>query len=330
MRIVIDAFGGDNAPLNIIMGASLAKEYGEQLILAGDEDTIRECAEKNGVDISGIEIVNTDSVMGYDDDAKAVLKEKKNSSMGKGLSMTASGEADAFVSAGPTGALFMGGTFIIKRINGVSRPALGSVIPSAGGAFLLIDCGANAECRADALEQFGVMGSVYMKKVMGVQNPRVGLANNGAEPSKGTQLQQDAYKLLSENKDINFIGNVEGRDIPLGACDVAVTDGFTGNLILKTFEGLASAMFKGLKTVFYKNTATKLAAAVLKPGLNEFKNSMDYSKYGGAPIIGLRKPVIKAHGSSNAEAIKNAVRQAVLWGQSGVTEAIEQAFSDKN
>ena len=328
MKIVIDAFGGDNAPLEILKGVSLARQYGEQLAVTGPRAEIERCAGDNGIDLAGVEIVDADSVMGYDDEAKTILKEKKTSSMGRGLTMLADGEADAFVSAGPTGALFMGGTFLVKRIKGVSRPALGSVIPSADGSFLLIDCGANAECRPDALLQFGVMGSVYMKHVMGVANPRVGLANNGAEESKGTELQQEAYKLLAACEGINFVGNVEGRDIPLGACDVAVTDGFTGNLILKTIEGMASAIFQKLKGVFYKNTATKLAAAVLKPALKEFKDSMDYSKYGGAPIIGLKKPVIKAHGSSNAEAVMNAVRQAIEWSRSGVTEAIEAAFSE--
>ncbi len=327
MRIAVDAFGGDNAPLEIIKGASLARQYGQKLVLTGSKSEIERCASENGVDISGIEIADVPEVITYDDDAKAVFKEKRNSSMGEGLAMLADGRADAFVSAGPTGALFMGGTFVVKRIKGVKRAALASVIPCVGGSFLLIDCGANAECRPEALEQFGVMGSVYMKKVISVAAPRVGLANNGAEPSKGTELQRQAYRLLSENGRINFVGNVEGRDIPYGACDVAVADGFTGNLILKTVEGLAGAMFKMLKGVFYKNTATKLAAAVLKPSLREFKDTMDYSKYGGAPIIGLRKPVIKAHGSSDCEAIKNAVRQAVSWSESGVTEELSEAFA---
>ncbi len=329
MKIVIDAMGGDNAPREIVKGAVQAKEYGHEIILTGKLDDIMSVSAEEKIDLSGIEIINTDIVMTYDDDSKAVLKAKKDSSMGIGFTMMAEGKADAFVSAGPTGALYLGGTFIVKRIRGVSRPALASVIPSATGSFLLIDCGANAECRPDALLQFGIMGSLYMQRVMDVDCPRVGLANNGAEPSKGTPLQQEAYALLESDKSINFIGNVEGRDIPLGACDVAVTDGFTGNLILKTIEGLASAMFQKLKIVFYKNLATKLASAVLKPGLVRFKDSMSASKYGGAPIIGLTKPVIKAHGNSDAEAIKNAVRQAITWHESGVTEEIEKYFAPK-
>lgn len=324
MRIAIDAFGGDNAPLEILKGAVLAKQYGEQLVLVGSEQEIRNCAQENGVDLSGIEIMDAKTVMDMHDEAKAVLKAKADSSMSVGLRAVAAGEADAFVTAGPTGAALMGATMIVKRIKGVKRPALCVVIPSAKKPYLLIDCGANAECRPEMLNQFAVMGSVYMEKVMGYENPRVGLANNGAEDSKGTELQVEAYKLLKANDQINFIGNAEGRDVPSGDYDVIVADGFTGNIILKLTEGLASALMSMLKEVFYQSTLSKLAAAVLKPGLRGFKNKMDYTKYGGAPIIGLQKPVVKAHGSSNAEAIKNAVRQAIDWSRSGVTEALTE------
>ncbi|MEG0912348.1 MAG: phosphate acyltransferase PlsX [Oscillospiraceae bacterium] len=324
MKIVIDAFGGDNAPLEIIKGVVLAKEYGEQLILSGSEKQIKCCAADNGIDISGIEIFDAQSVMDMHDEAKSVLKAKSDSSMAVGMHAVADGKADAFVTAGPTGATLMGATMIVKRIKGVKRPSLCAVIPSAKNPFLLIDCGANTECRPEMLDQFGVMGSVYMSRVMNCENPRVGLANNGAEDSKGTELQVEAYKLMRDNKDMNFVGNAEGRDIPLGDFDVIVADGFTGNIILKLTEGLAGAMFQMLKGVFYKNTISKLAAMALKPGLREFKNAMDYSKYGGAPIIGLQKPVVKAHGSSNAEAVKNAVRQAITWSKSGVTEALAE------
>ena len=324
MRIAIDAFGGDNAPLEILKGAVLAKQYGEQLVLVGSEQEIRNCAQENGVDLSGIEIMDAKTVMDMHDEARAVLKAKADSSMSVGLRAVAAGEADAFVTAGPTGAALMGATMIVRRIKGVKRPALCVVIPSAKKPYLLIDCGANAECRPEMLNQFAVMGSVYMEKVMGYENPRVGLANNGAEDSKGTELQVEAYKLLKANDQINFIGNAEGRDVPSGDYDVIVADGFTGNIILKLTEGLASALMSMLKEVFYQSTLSKLAAAVLKPGLRGFKNKMDYTKYGGAPIIGLQKPVVKAHGSSNAEAIKNAVRQAIDWSRSGVTEALAE------
>ncbi len=324
MKIVIDAFGGDNAPLEMLKGAVLAKEYGEQLALSGNAEAIRACAAQNGIDLVGIEILDAQSVMEMHDEARAVLKAKADSSMGVGLRAVADGRADAFVTAGPTGAALMGATMIVKRIRGVKRPALCTVIPSAKKPYLLIDCGANAECRPEMLNQFAVMGSVYMEKVMGYDRPRVGLVNNGAEDSKGTPLQQEAYKLLAENGAINFAGNAEGRDVPGGDFDVIVADGFTGNVILKLTEGLAGALMSMLKEVFYRSTASKLAAAVLKPGLRAFKNKMDYTKYGGAPIIGLQKPVVKAHGSSNAEAVKNAVRQAIDWSRSGVTEALTE------
>ncbi len=324
MRIVIDAFGGDNAPLEMIKGASAAREFSQQLVLAGSVDDIKKCAENNGIDISGIELLDANSVMDMHDEAKLVLKGKADSSMGVGLRCVADGGADALVSAGPTGALLMGGTMIVKRIKGVKRPALCVVLPTTDKPCLLIDCGANVECRPEMLAQFGVMGSVYMNKVMGTENPRVALANNGAEDSKGTELQIEAYKLLAADGNINFIGNIEGRDIPTGGCDVVVADGFTGNMILKTIEGFGSAISVMLKRMLMKNLGTKLAALALKPGLRGFKDSMDYSKYGGAPIIGLQKPVIKAHGSSNAEAIKNAVRQAITWSESGVSETLVQ------
>ncbi|MEG1180996.1 MAG: phosphate acyltransferase PlsX, partial [Oscillospiraceae bacterium] len=261
------------------------------------------------------------------DDAKLVLKQKADSSMAVGLQMLADEKADAFVSAGPTGALLMGATMIVKRIKGVKRPSLCAVIPNQTGSFLLIDCGANTECRPEMLEQFGAMGSIYMKNVMHVKSPRVGLINNGSEDTKGTPLQVEAYRLLKTNGEINFVGNVEGRDIPTGGCDVAVADGFTGNIVLKTIEGMGSAIFVRLKGVFMSSLKTKLCAAVLKPAMREFKNSMDYSKYGGAPIIGLKKAVVKAHGSSNAEAVKNAVRQAIVWSETGVNEEIAASFA---
>ncbi|MEA4912862.1 MAG: phosphate acyltransferase PlsX [Oscillospiraceae bacterium] len=327
MKIVIDAFGGDNAPLEILRGAVAAKCFGEQLALCGNVAEIEKCAKDNGLDIGDIELLPANSVMDMHDDAKLVLKGTADSSLAVGLKAVADGEADAFVSAGPTGALIMGATLIVKRIKGVKRPAFGAVIPSVSGYYILMDCGANVECRPEMLDQFGTLGSIYMQRVLGIERPRVGLANNGAEDSKGTELQIEAYKLLAKNPSINFVGNIEGRDIPLGAADVVVADGFTGNMILKTIEGMGSAMMKKLKGVFYKNLTTKLAAAVLKPALREFKDSMDYEKLGGAPIIGLTKPVVKSHGSSSAEATKNAVKQAIDWSRSGVTQAIEKAVA---
>lgn len=329
MRIAIDAFGGDLAPLELIKGASLARGLGGTIALCGDEARIKEVAAQNGVDISGVEIIPAASVMDMRDEAKAVLKAKADSSMGVGLRALADGKADAFVSAGPTGALLMGGAMLVKRIKGVKRPALCVVLPG-DNPTLLIDCGANSECRPEMLAQFAVMGAEYMRGVFGVGDPRVGLLNNGAEESKGTELQLFAYKLLKADESVRFIGNVEGRDALAGACDVLVADGFTGNIMLKTIEGTAAALFAGLKGVFYKNLATKLAAAALKAPLKAMKDSLDYTKYGGAPIVGLQKPVIKAHGSSNAEAIKNAVRQAMAWSAAGVDERIEGQLGMRN
>lgn len=328
MKIVIDAFGGDNAPLAVIQGTIEAKQYGEQLALTGDVSKIKQCAADNGLSLDGIELIEAPQVMDMHDDAKLVIKQKADSSMGKGLYMVANGEADAVVSAGPTGALLMGGTMIVKRIKGVKRPALGAVIPGLHGNFLLMDCGANVECRPEMLEQFGVLGSIYMKKLFDIERPKVALANNGAEESKGTELQIEAYKLMAQNKHIHFVGNAEGRDIPMGDADVVIADGFTGNMILKVTEGMGLSMLAQLKGMLTKNFGTKMAALILKPALKEFRDKNDSAKVGGAPIIGLQKPVIKAHGSSNAEAIKNAIRQAIRWSGAGVSEAIAEAMAE--
>jgi len=328
MRIVIDAFGGDKAPGAIVKGAALArKELGVEVVLTGSEDLIRETAAGSDVSLEGIEIVHAPLVMDMHDEAKLVLSDKKDSSMGRGLRLLADGQGDAFVTAGPTGAALMGATMIVRRLKGVKRPALAPVMPGLKRPFMLIDCGANVECRPEMLDQFAVFGTVYMRHMFGIESPLVGLANNGAEDSKGTQLQIDAYKLLSENPRIRFGGNAEGRDIPLGEFDVVVTDGFTGNLILKVTEGLGLSMISQLKTMFTKNLSTKLAAVAMKPALREFRDKNDHEKVGGAPFIGVRKPVIKAHGSSGETALLNAVRQAVRWAGSGVSEEIERELA---
>ena len=313
MKIILDAMGGDNAPAEILKGAAAAvAAWPEVEILAvGDAEKITACVKENGIGMKNIEIVNaTETIEMCDEPAKAV-RSKKDSSMVVGLRMLAEGKGDAFVSAGSTGALHVGASLIVRTVKGVKRPALATVIPGKT-PFLLLDCGANVECRASMLEAFGVMGSVYMNKVMGLEQPRVALVNNGAEESKGTPTYVEAHQLLKNNKAIHFVGNIEPRDIPAGAADVVVADGFTGNVVLKLTEGLAKYFGSKLKEMFKKSLGTKVGYLLLKGGVADFKKSMDADEYGGAPLLGTRRPVIKAHGSSNARAIQNAIRQARL------------------
>lgn len=322
MKIIVDAFGGDNAPLEIIKGCALAVEdLGIEVILTGDKNIIKKTAIENGISLNNIRVVHTDVVISPDDDASAVVKEKKNSSMGMGFQLLNSGEGDAFVSAGNSGALVMGSSLIIKRIKGVKRPAFAPVMPKAQGCFMLVDGGANNEVRPDMLQQFAIMGSIYMNKVMGIDNPRVGLANVGTEEHKGGSLQQEAFELLKSTP-INFIGNVEGRDIPADGCDVLVTDGFNGNLILKTYEGVAMELMSKIKSVFMKNVKNKIAAAMIMSDLKKLAKEMDYNEYGGAAIMGVNKPVFKAHGSSKAKTIKSALRLTKQFVEGGVVEEI--------
>ena len=322
MKIIVDAFGGDNAPLEIIKGCALAVEdLGIEVILTGDKNIIKKTAIENGISLNNIRVVHTDVVISPDDDASAVVKEKKNSSMGMGFQLLNSGEGDAFVSAGNSGALVMGSSLIIKRIKGVKRPAFAPVMPKAQGCFMLVDGGANNEVRPDMLQQFAIMGSIYMNKVMEIDNPRVGLANVGTEEHKGGSLQQEAFELLKTTP-INFIGNVEGRDIPADGCDVLVTDGFNGNLILKTYEGVAMELMSKIKSVFMKNVKNKIAAAMIMSDLKKLAKEMDYNEYGGAAIMGVNKPVFKAHGSSKAKTIKSARRLTKQFVEGGVVEEI--------
>lgn len=322
MKIVVDAFGGDNAPLEIIKGAAMAeKELGVDIILTGDTEIINKCIADNGIVFKNLEIVHTTDVISMHDEPTSLLKAHKDSSMAEAFRILADGRADAFVSAGSTGAVVVGGTLIVKRIKGIKRPALGSMIPSPDSSYFLMDMGANAECRPEMLAQFGVMASVYLEKVEGRENPTIGLLNIGTEDSKGGELQKEAYKLLGEAP-INFVGNVESREMPRGVVDGVVTDGFTGNIALKLIEGTTITLFKMLKKVFYKNIITKLATLLLKDGIMGLKQKMDASEVGGAPLLGVAKPVIKAHGSSDAVAIKNAIRQAKIFAEKDVIGTI--------
>ncbi len=313
MKIILDAMGGDNAPAEILKGAAAATAAWPdvEILAVGDAEKIAACVKENAIEMKNIEIVNATEVIEMCDEPAKAVRAKKDSSMVVGLRMLAEGKGDAFVSAGSTGALHVGASLIVRTVKRVKRPALATVIPGKT-PFLLLDCGANVECRASMLEAFGVMGSVYMNKVMGLEQPRVALVNNGAEESKGTPTYVEAHQLLKNNKAIHFVGNIEPRDIPAGAADVVVADGFTGNVVLKLTEGLAKYFGSKLKEMFKKSLGTKVGYLLLKGGVADFKKSMDADEYGGAPLLGTRRPVIKAHGSSNARAIQNAIRQARL------------------
>lgn len=325
MRIILDAFGGDNAPLEILKGAADAvSAYGVDITLTGSEAEIRRVAEENRISLAGITIVDAPDVIGMEEEPRTILKEHKNCSMAEGLRRLAAGEGDAFVTAGSTGALIMGATFLVKRIKGVSRAALAPLLPGEKGPFMLIDSGANVDCRPDMLLQFAHMGSIYMTHVLGLgggKPARVGLVNVGTEDTKGGELQHATFALLKDSG-LNFVGNVEAREIPRNAADVVVTDGFTGNVILKLMEGLAEVIMKQVKGIFYTNLFTKLAALAVKPHLSGFKKKFDTSEYGGAPLLGVAKPVIKAHGNANAATIKNAVRVAAEFASKGVIDQI--------
>ena len=321
-KIIVDAFGGDNAPLEVIKGCERAvRELGVSIILTGSEEKIKKCAAENGLSLSGIEIVHTDDVFDIHEEPKEIMKSGKNSSMAVGLNLLSEGKGDAFVSAGSTGALVMGATFIVKRIKGIKRIAPSPILPGDKGSFILLDAGANTECRPEMLVQFAVMGSAYMEKVMGVKSPKVGLLNIGSEETKGRELEIEAYKLL-EKSGLNFAGNIEARDLPKGEVQVVVTDGFTGNIVLKLYEGMGSFFAKKVKWIF--SGAGKLGAIFSLGKIKAFRKQMDYKEVGGSALLGVRKPVIKAHGSSDGTAFFNAVRQAkkcVEGNVAGVTES---------
>ncbi len=326
MRIIVDAMGGDHAPEEIVKGALRAKqELGVELTLVGRREEIERCLE--GAETQGLEIVDARDVITMEDDPSTATRRKKDASMTVALNLLKDGKGDAVVSAGSTGALLTGATLIVKRIRGIRRAAMAPVLPAGEHGVMLIDCGANVECTAEYLLQFAYMGSFYAKKMMGCDEPRVGLLNVGTEDTKGGDLQHEAFALLKKAGDegrINFIGNIEGTDVFSGRVDVVVTDGFTGNVLLKGTEGVIKYMMKALKGVFYKNTKNKLAALVLKSDLGEMKKSMDVNEVGGTAFVGISKPVVKAHGSSNAAAFFAAIRQAKVFAESGIIAMIEE------
>ncbi len=328
MKIIVDAFGGDNSPLAVLQGAAQAvEEYGVEIVLCGDEEKIKQVCAQNNISLQNMEIANANGFIDVHEEPTEILKSRSDCSMAVGLKLLAEGKGDAFVTAGSTGAVVVGASMYVKRIKGVKRAALAPIMPCKGGNFMLMDSGANLECRPEMLLQFGLMASIFMEKVMNVKSPRVGLANVGAEDTKGTQTLIDAYHLL-QKAPVNFIGNVEGRDVPLGMCDVCVAEGMVGNMILKVTEGVAMFFMSELKSVFTTNAKTKLSYLLLKSNMKGLKKKMDYTEVGGAPLMGVQKPVIKAHGSSDAKAIKNAIRQAKTFAERHVIASIEQALSE--
>lgn len=332
MKIIVDAMGGDNAPLEILKGSMMAVDEFpiDEIVFVGDENKINTCAKENHISLKKSSVVHCTQEISMSDDPKAVIKTKPDSSLSVAFKLLNDGVGDAFVSAGNTGAITMGSTLITKRIKGVKRPAIASVMPNAEKFFLLMDCGANAECRAEFLYQFGVLGSLYMKNIMKIDQPRVALANNGSEETKGTPVIKEAYQLM-KNSPLNFVGNIEGRQIPFGGADVVVADGFTGNLILKTYEGVAKVLMNEIKSIFYKNTLSKLSYLGVKSGIDEMKKQFDYKEYGGAVMLGVKKPVIKAHGSADARTFKNAIKQAVWFLQTDLISKItDELGKDKD
>ena len=335
MKIILDAMGGDHAPEAPVLGAIQAAEaFDAHITLVGKGEKILEVMGKYGIrDLpSGVEIADAEDVVDMHDDPATVIHKRKNSSMVIGLKMLAEGQGDAFISAGSTGALLTGATLIVKRVKGIRRAAMGPVMPNkAGGKTVILDCGANAECTPEFLVQFGIVGTLYARKYIGVENPRVGLLNIGTEDSKGTDLQKQAYALLQDAANrglINFVGNVEARDVPLGAVDVIVCDGFSGNVLLKSIEGTAMFMGSMMKhRIFKRNVFSKLGYLLCKPGVNEVMKMLDYRQIGGTQFLGIRKPVIKAHGSSDALAFRNAVKQAMDAAGSDISDELEVALA---
>lgn len=330
MRIIVDAMGGDNAPAEIVKGAvDAARSLGVEIVLVGKEEAVRDCLKK--ADTEGISdkitVVNATEVVEMEDDPTGVLRTKKDSSMVKALNMLKNGEGDACISAGSTGALLSGATLIVKRVRGIRRAALAPVLPNGDKGVLLIDCGANVECNPEYLLQFAYMGSFYANRIMGCENPRVALLNIGTEDTKGSDFQKQCFaelKKAGESGHINFIGNMEARDMMFDVADVVVTDGFSGNIMLKSMEGMALYIMRNMKGILTSDLHSKLGAFMIKNKISNLKALVDPSEIGGTALLGISKPVIKAHGSSDARALKNAIAQAVRFVEAGVVNEIVQ------
>ncbi len=328
MRIIVDGFGGDHAPLAVLQGCKRAQdELGVQIVLTGDPARLQQAAKDGGVDISGMEILPAPDVFDIHAQPTTILKEGKNTSLAVGLQGLRDGKGDAFVSAGSTGGLVAGATFIAKRIKGIKRPALAPIMPTKQGPFILMDAGANTDCRPEMLVQFAIMGSAYMERVKGVQKPRVGLLNIGAEETKGRDLELQAYQLL-QNAPIHFCGNIEAREMPEGNFDVVVSDGFTGNIALKLYEGMGAFIRDNMKS-WFSGFLGKLSAVFILDKIKAFRKRMDYKEEGGAVLLGISAPVIKAHGSSDGKAFFNAIRQAKKCVDGNMIAAIAETVAEK-
>ena len=329
MRIIIDDMGGDHAPAEIVKGAvEAAAMIDHEICIVGKQELIEKELKKNKYNGNQISIVNADEVITMEDSPVKSIRRKATSSLVVGLNLLKDGDGDIFISAGNTGALVVGSRMILGRITGIDRPVLASIYPCLGyKPSLLVDAGASSEAKAQNLLEYGLMGSIYVEKVWGRTNPRVGLVNLGVEESKGTSVTKDAHQRL-KSADLNFVGNVEAREVPYSACDVIVCDGFVGNVILKLTEGLAQNILKLVKKKLLTNIKTKVAAIMLKPQLEELKSEFDYEEYGGAPILGVDGPVIKIHGSSTANAVRNAIIKGIPYGEENVVDIIRQSMLD--
>lgn len=326
IRIVLDAMGGDDAPEVTVQGAVEALKASDKIsvILTGRTEEIEQELKKYEYDKERIKIVHANEVIGFDEPPVMAIRKKKDSSIVVGMNLVKKGEADAFVSAGSTGAILVGGQFVVGRIKGIERAPLAPLIPTTKGASLLIDCGANVDARPSHLVQFAQMGSIYMERVMGVKNPKVAIVNIGAEEEKGNMLVKETYPLLKECSDINFMGSIEARDIPAGNADVIVCEAFVGNVILKLYEGLASTMLHTVKEGLMRSLRSKIGALLIKPALKQTVKEFMGEDQGGAPLLGLNGLVVKAHGSSDASDIKNAILQCIRFNEEGINTIIKE------
>ena len=327
MRIILDGMGGDNAPGEIVKGAvEASKLIEDEIIIVGDGDKIEFQLKKYKYSDEKISVKHASEVIENDDAPVRAVRRKKDSSMVVGLNMVKSGEGELFISAGNTGALMAGALFNLGRIQGIDRPAIASIYPILGTKkpSLLVDAGANSECKPSNLLEFAMMGSIYMEKVLGRENPKIGLVNLGVEETKGSTLTKAAFGLL-EKSHLNFSGNIEAREVPLGGADVVVCDGFVGNVILKLTEGLAINIVNLLKKKFTENARAKMGAVLLSKKLRSLKEEFDYTEYGGAPILGVKGPVVKMHGSSNANAVKNSILKAIPFAEENVVGIISES-----